>query len=71
GAILGLFRMPDATIFSIDVAVAKARNEAYYNDATQLQPIDQVPGVAPGVAFTNRTYRYLAEPRFPEGIDGA
>ena len=23
-----------------------------------------------GYAFTNRTFRYLAEPRFPEGIDG-
>jgi uncharacterized protein GlcG (DUF336 family) len=70
GALLGLYRMPDATIFSIDVAVAKARNVAYYNDPTQLQPIDQVPGVTPGTAFTNRTFRYLAEPRFPEGIDG-
>jgi len=70
GDILGLFRMPDATIFSIDVAVAKARNVAYYADPNQLQPIDQVPGVTPGTAFTNRTFRYLAEPRFPEGIDG-
>jgi uncharacterized protein GlcG (DUF336 family) len=71
GAILGLFRMPDATVFSIDVAVAKARNVAYYADPSQLQPIDQVPGIPPGVAFTNRTFRYLAEPRFPEGIAGA
>ena len=70
GNILGLYRMPDATIFSIDVAVAKARNVAYYADPTQLQPIDQVPGIPPGVAFTNRTFRYLAEPRYPEGIDG-
>ena len=49
--------------------MAKARNDAYYDDPTQLQPIDEVPGVPPGVAFTSRTYRYLAEPRFPEGID--
>jgi uncharacterized protein GlcG (DUF336 family) len=69
GNILGLYRMPDATVFSIDVAVAKARNVAYYADPTQLQPIDN-PGVPPGTAFTNRTFRYLAEPRFPEGIDG-
>ena len=33
GSILGLYRMPDATIFSIDVAVAKARNTVYYADA--------------------------------------
>jgi uncharacterized protein GlcG (DUF336 family) len=71
GAILGLYRMPDATVFSIDVAVAKARNVAYYDDPAQLQPVDQVPGLPPGVSMTNRTFRYLAEPRFPEGIDGA
>jgi uncharacterized protein GlcG (DUF336 family) len=70
GEILGLFRMPDATVFSIDVAVAKARNAAYYADALELQPIDQVAGVPAGTAFTARTFRYLAEPRFPEGIDG-
>jgi uncharacterized protein GlcG (DUF336 family) len=70
GAVLGLYRMPDATVFSIAVAVAKARNVAYY-DGPQLQPIDQVPGLPPGVAMTARTFRYLAEPRFPEGIDGA
>src|SRR5262249_41654531 len=54
-----------------DVAVAKSRNTAYYADPTQLQPIDQVPGVPPGTAVSNRTIRYLALPRFPEGIDGA
>jgi uncharacterized protein GlcG (DUF336 family) len=71
GNVLGLYRMPDATIFSLDVAVAKARNVAYYADPAQLQPEDQVPGVPPGTALTNRTFRYLAQPRFPEGIDGA
>lgn len=69
GEVLGLFRMRDATVFSIDVAVAKARNTAYYADATQLQPIDQVAGVPAGTAFTNRTFRFLSEPRFPDGID--
>ncbi len=70
GNILGLYRMPDATIFSIGVAVAKARNDAYYNNAAELQPQDQVPGLPPGAAITSRTVRYLADPRFPEGIDG-
>jgi uncharacterized protein GlcG (DUF336 family) len=68
GEILGLYRMPDATVFSIDVAVAKARNVAYYSDAADLQPVDTV--VTPGVAFTNRTFRFLAEPRYPSGVDG-
>jgi uncharacterized protein GlcG (DUF336 family) len=71
GSIVGLYRMPDATVFSIDVAVAKARNVAYYADPAQLQPIDQTDGVPAGVAFTNRTFRYLALPRYPEGVDGA
>ncbi|MFM8271642.1 MAG: hypothetical protein ACKODX_04825 [Gemmata sp.] len=71
GNIVGLFRQPDATVFSIDVAVAKARNMAYYANTAQLQPIDQVQGLPPGVAMTNRTFRYLGEPRFPEGIDPA
>lgn len=69
GEVLGLFRMRDATVFSIDVAVAKARNTAYYADAGELQAIDQIPGVPAGTAFTNRTIRFLAEPRFPDGID--
>jgi uncharacterized protein GlcG (DUF336 family) len=71
GAVLGIYRMPDSTFFSIDVAVAKARNMAYYDNAAQLQTIDQVPGLPKGVAMTNRTFRYLANPRFPVGIDGA
>ncbi len=69
GNILGLYRMPDATYFSIQVAVAKARNVAYYDNPSQLQPIDKVKGVPAGTAFTARTFRYLSLPFFPEGID--
>jgi uncharacterized protein GlcG (DUF336 family) len=70
GEVLGLFRMPDATVFSIDVAVAKARNVAYYDDPAQLVTVDQIASVPAGISFTNRTFRYVAQPRFPEGIDG-
>ena len=70
GNVVGLYREPDATVFSIDVAVAKARNVMYYADPSQLQPIDQIAGVPAGTAFTNRTFRYVGLPRFPEGIDG-
>jgi uncharacterized protein GlcG (DUF336 family) len=66
GGVLGLFRMPDATVFSIDVAVAKSRNTVYYASAN-LQPQDQVAGVPLGTAFTNRTFRYLAVPKYPSG----
>ena len=69
GNILGLYRMSDATYFSIAVAVAKARNVAYFDNPAQLQPIDQIKGVAPGTALTARTFRYLSLPFFPEGID--
>ena len=76
GEVLGLFRMPDATVFSIDVAVAKARNTAYYADATEIETADLVDDnddgladVPAGTAFTNRTFRFLAEPRFPTGAE--
>ena len=66
GRLLGVFRMPDATAFSIDVAIAKSRNTAYYA-SNQLQPQDQAAGVPLGTAFTNRTFRYLAVPKYPSG----
>ena len=75
GEVLGLYRMKDATIFSIDVAVAKSRNTGYYASG-RLDPADQVdanndgmPDVLKGTAFTNRTFRFLAAPRFPTGAE--
>ncbi len=77
GNVLGLYRMHDSTIFSIDVAVAKARNTGYYADPTQLRSVDfvddnddGVSDVSIGTAFSNRTFRFLAEPRYPQGVDG-
>lgn len=70
GEVVGLYRMPDATFFSIDVAVAKARNVAYYSGTT-VDPQDRVPGVASEVAFSNRTVRFLAEGRFPDGVEAS
>jgi uncharacterized protein GlcG (DUF336 family) len=111
GNVLGLFRMPDATIFSIDVAVAKARNVTYYADPAAIAADDLVDddllvargsvtgaelaaagirtngvlgvpdlfassasttAASPltGLAFSNRTFRFLAEPRYPSGVDG-
>ncbi|MBI3821147.1 MAG: heme-binding protein [Planctomycetes bacterium] len=69
GNVVGLYRMPDSPVFSINVAVAKARNTAYYNDPTQLLAADKLAGIPAGTAFTARTFRYVALPRFPEGID--
>ena len=70
GRLLGVYRMPDATVFSIDVAVAKARNTVYYASA-DLQPQDQISGIPLGTAFTNRTFRYLAAPKYPSGSSTA
>ena len=76
GNVLGLYRMPDATVFSLDVAVAKARNVSYFSNADQIQSIDEIDPASgtlvlpPGAAYTNRTFRFLADPRFPDGVDG-
>jgi uncharacterized protein GlcG (DUF336 family) len=62
GSILAIYRMPDATVFSVDVAVAKARNVIYYS----THPL---PGMPSGTAVTNRTIGFGAQPLFPPGID--
>jgi len=67
GTLLALYRMPDATIFSVDVAVAKSRNVIYFSGATT--PPD-LPGIPAGTAVTNRTIGFGAQPLFPSGIDG-
>jgi uncharacterized protein GlcG (DUF336 family) len=65
GHLLALYRMPDATMFSTDVAVAKARNVIYFSTATG--ELNQVPA---GTAVTNRTIGFGAQPLYPSGIDG-
>ncbi len=73
GDVLGLYRMHDATIFSVDVAVAKSRNTSYYASSSLIDAdrIDfdnnNVSDVPAGTAFTNRTFRFLALPRYPSG----
>ena len=68
GTIIGLRRMPDSTIFSIDVAAAKARNMVYFNGGSRIAAdLNQVPM---GAAVTNRTIGFGAQPLFPPGING-
>ena len=80
GNVLGLYRMTDATIFSIEFAVAKGRNVTYYA-STNLQSFDRVPvndvigqpftppynpAYLPiGTAFTNRTFRFFVRTAVP------
>jgi len=65
GTILALHRMPDSTIFSIDVAVAKARNVVWFSSAGAVD----LPGVPANTAVTNRSISFGAQPFFPPGIN--
>jgi uncharacterized protein GlcG (DUF336 family) len=68
GTIIGLRRMPDSTVFSIDVAASKARNMVYFNSSSRIAAdLNQVPM---GKAVTNRTISFGAQPLFPPGING-
>jgi uncharacterized protein GlcG (DUF336 family) len=68
GTIIGLRRMQDSTVFSIDVAASKARNMVYFNSSARTAAdLNQVPM---GTAVTNRTIGFGAQPFFPPGIDG-
>jgi len=69
GTIIGLRRMSDSTVFSIDVAASKARNMVYFNSSARTAAdLNQVPL---GTAVTNRTIGFGAQPFFPPGIDGS
>jgi uncharacterized protein GlcG (DUF336 family) len=63
GSILALYRMPDATVFSIDVAVAKARNVIWFSGHDLPVPSN--------TAVTNRTLNFGAQPFYPPGIDSS
>src|SRR5579863_589734 len=69
GTIIGLRRMQDSTVFSIDVAASKARNMVYFNGSNRTTA--DLPGVPMGTAVTNRTISFGAQPLFPPGIDGS
>jgi uncharacterized protein GlcG (DUF336 family) len=69
GTIIGLRRMPDSTVFSIDVAASKARNMVYFNSASRTAA--DLDGVPIGTAVTNRTISFGAQPFYPPGIDGS
>jgi uncharacterized protein GlcG (DUF336 family) len=69
GTIIGLRRMPDSTVFSIDVAATKARNMVYFNSAARTAT--DLNGVPVGTAVTNRTISFGAQPLYPPGIDGS
>jgi uncharacterized protein GlcG (DUF336 family) len=64
GIVLAIYRMPDATVFSVDVAVTKARNVVWFSSGGAADL-----GLPPGTAVTNRTIGFGAQPLYPPGID--
>ncbi|HEV2719956.1 MAG TPA: heme-binding protein, partial [Thermoanaerobaculia bacterium] len=60
GTILAIYRMPDTTIFSIDVSVAKARNMAAFGNNFAPLPA--------GTFVSARTVGFGAQPLYPPGI---
>jgi uncharacterized protein GlcG (DUF336 family) len=54
-AVLGTFRTPDATVFSWDVSVQKARTAVFFSNDSR--------------AFSSRTVGFLAQSMYPPGID--
>ncbi|MBM4254400.1 MAG: hypothetical protein FJ147_00720 [Deltaproteobacteria bacterium] len=68
GSLLAVFRMPDATIFSIDVATAKSRNVIYFSGA-DANVRDDLPGVPQDTSISNRTLSFGSQPLYPPGID--
>ncbi len=69
GNILAVYRQSDATVFSLDVAIAKARNVAYFSGSA-VAAQDEV-GLPSGTAITNRTISFGSQRFFPSGIDFA
>jgi uncharacterized protein GlcG (DUF336 family) len=69
GTIIGMYRMADSTVFSIDVAASKARNMVYFNSSARMAA--DLPSVPFGTAVTNRTIGFGAQPFFPPGINGS
>jgi uncharacterized protein GlcG (DUF336 family) len=54
--VLGTFRTPDATVFSWDVSVQKARTAVFFSNNTR--------------AYSSRTVGFLAQSMYPPGIKG-
>ena len=83
GELLAVFRMPDATVFSADVAMTKARNAYYFstregydvlrsfveNNSYDEYRWEPDPPAGKSWAITARTLSFGGQPLFPPGID--
>lgn len=72
GNIVAVYRMRDATMFSVDVAVTKAVNMVFFNTAAGQSALN-LPAHPSGQpwALTNRTLNFGGQPFYPPGIDGS
>jgi uncharacterized protein GlcG (DUF336 family) len=75
GAVLGIWRTPDATVFSFDVAAQKARTALAFSSPNvpdfgrRLRTILGL-SLMQQLAMTTRAIGYLAQDYFPPGIGG-
>jgi uncharacterized protein GlcG (DUF336 family) len=74
GSVLGIWRTPDATIFSYDVSAQKARTALAFSDPNNMEfgrRIRSLLGIAPTAALsmTTRAVGFLAQDFYPPGID--
>jgi uncharacterized protein GlcG (DUF336 family) len=73
GTVLGLYRTPEATLFSMDVSAQKARTALAFSQAGHAlgQLIRSKLSLAPGapLAVSTRAVGFLAQDFFPPGID--
>ena len=66
-AVLGTFRTSDATIFSWDVSVQKARTALFFSNPLAA---GSLPPELIGKALSTRTVGFLAQSLYPPGIPG-
>jgi uncharacterized protein GlcG (DUF336 family) len=83
GDILAVYRMPDSTFFSVDVALTKARNAFYFSTREGYEGLrnyvvtnryapyqwEPQPPAGQGWAVTARSLNFGGQPLFPPGID--
>ena len=75
GEILGIWRTPDATLFSFDVSAQKARTALAFSDPSHslgklLRTTLGLPANTP-LAMTTRALGFISQDFFPPGIDQA
>ncbi|MFA0732398.1 MAG: hypothetical protein BKPUNTRY_001950, partial [Candidatus Fervidibacter sp.] len=70
--VVAVYRMRDATMFSVDVAVTKAVNMVHFNTVKGQEELGlRTHRSGQPWALTNRTLNFGSQPFYPPGIDGS